>query len=55
MTQWSTGIIVDENEIDELMIYLKSSKFKELRDALSITLREINSKALKYFKKDFWK
>ena len=55
LTQWSTGIVDDVENLENIKNVLNSARFKEIILATSVSKAEINRKILKYFKKDFWK
>ena len=54
--EWCTGIIDDDENLDNIRNALESNSFKkEVVLATAVSKAEINRKILKYFNKDFWK
>lgn len=54
LTQWATGIVDKVENLQKIKNALECQKFKEIIKAISVSKAEINSKILKYFKKDFY-
>lgn len=54
LTQWCAGIIAKPTDHVNIIKYLKSDGFNEIRKSISVSLVYINPKILKEFKKDFW-
>lgn len=54
-TNFAKGMVVPKSQLKSLYLYLFTPSFKTLENALSISFREINYKALSLLKKNFWK
>uniref|UniRef100_A0A6C0H914 Helicase ATP-binding domain-containing protein n=1 Tax=viral metagenome TaxID=1070528 RepID=A0A6C0H914_9ZZZZ len=54
MTQWCVGVVDKKENLQKIKNTFESDKFKEIIKAISVSKAEINSKILKYFKKDFY-
>ncbi len=54
-TNFAKGMVVPKKELKRLYKYVFSEKFKILENALSISFREINYKAMGLLNKNFWK
>jgi hypothetical protein len=55
LTEWCAGIVAKRTDHINIIKYLKSNGFNEIRKSISISLVYINPKILKEFRKDFWK
>lgn len=55
LTQWAVGIVSEPSEHEDIINALKSNKFLEILQAISVSRLEINRKILGLFKKDFYK
>jgi hypothetical protein len=55
MTQWCVGIVDEKENLQKIKNTFETDKFKQIIKAISVSKSEINSKILKYFKKDFYK
>lgn len=55
LTQWAVGIVSEPSEHEDIITALKSNKFLEILQAISVSRLEINRKILGLFKKDFYK
>lgn len=54
-TNFAKGIVVPKRDLKRLYNYVFTKEFKEIENALSISFREINYKAMGLLKADFWK
>ena len=55
MTQWCGAIVDKVENLDLIAKALRSPKFIEVNHALVTSKTELNVKALRHFRKDFWK
>ena len=55
MTQWSSAIVDDVKNLENIKKCLESEKFMDIIKSISVSKSEINYKILKYFNKDFYK
>jgi hypothetical protein len=55
LTQWAVGVVSEPSEHEDIITALKSDKFHEILEAISVSRLEINRKILGLFRKDFYK
>ena len=55
LCQWVGGIVDDADVLDKIVKALTSEKFLNLMKALQFSTQAYNAKAMKKFRKDFWK
>jgi hypothetical protein len=55
LSQYCTGIVCKEEDMDNIIMALNSKGFKEIMDAIMTGFSCLNHNILKYFRKDFWK
>lgn len=55
MTQFAKGIVDDVSVLPSIYLAMRTTKFKDIMDACSVSVHEIDKDILSLFRKDFWK